>query len=122
MWDPDLYRQFSDERSRPFHDLVARIDADDPDLVVDLGCGPGELTASLAQRWPSAQILGIDSSAAMLERAAAYATSRIAFQHGDLRTWRPARPADVIISNAALQWVPEHLQLLPDLVSSVKPS
>lgn len=122
MWDPDLYRQFSDERSRPFFDLVGRIDVGRPDTVVDLGCGPGELTASLSARWPTSQILGVDSSAAMLDRAAAHAGARVRFQYGDLRTWRPDGPVDVIISNAALQWVPEHTDLLPDLVSALTPS
>jgi trans-aconitate 2-methyltransferase len=62
VWDPATYLQFADERSRPFHDLVARIGAVDPRVVVDLGCGPGQLTASLAERWPTAELIGVDSS------------------------------------------------------------
>jgi trans-aconitate 2-methyltransferase len=69
MWDPGQYRRFGDERSRPFFDLVGRIGADQPNLVADLGCGPGELTATLAERWPRARVTGVDSSPAMIETA-----------------------------------------------------
>ncbi|HXL17591.1 MAG TPA: methyltransferase domain-containing protein, partial [Streptosporangiaceae bacterium] len=69
MWDPGRYRQFGAERSRPFYELISRIGAAEPAGVVDLGCGPGELTADLCSRWPSADVLGIDSSAEMIEAA-----------------------------------------------------
>ena len=72
MWDPVTYLRFDDERARPFADLVARIDAVDPRTVVDLGCGPGTLTARLAHRWPRATVRGLDSSPEMVVRAAAY--------------------------------------------------
>ena len=68
-WDPQKYGQFSDERSRPFFDLVAQVRAETPRRVVDLGCGSGELTATLAERWPGAEVIGIDSSPHMIERA-----------------------------------------------------
>ena len=119
VWDPATYLQFADERSRPFHDLVARIRTVDPGVVVDLGCGPGRLTASLAERWPNAQVLGLDSSAEMIDNAQQYASERIRFVVGDLRGWQPDFPVDVIISNATLQWVPGHRALLPRLVTAL---
>ena len=117
VWDPATYLEFADERSRPFLDLLSRVNAGHPRLVVDLGCGPGQLTASLADRWPDAQILGLDSSPEMIKQAAEFASQRVSFQVQDLRDWRPAAPVDVIISNATLQWVPGHRGLLPDLVN-----
>jgi trans-aconitate 2-methyltransferase len=71
MWDPGAYLRFGSERARPFFDLLSRVPADDPGFVVDLGCGPGNLTAVLAARWPAAQVLGVDSSAEMIEAAQA---------------------------------------------------
>lgn len=115
-WDPTVYLQFADQRSRPFVDLVTRVDTAAPATVVDLGCGPGQLTASLRRRWPEATITGLDSSPEMIERAQAYADERLTFSVGDVRDWRPPTPVDVIISNATLQWVPEHRALLPQLV------
>jgi trans-aconitate 2-methyltransferase len=115
MWDPDQYGHFGGERSRPFFDLVGRVAAKDPALVVDLGCGPGTLTAELARRWPRAEVRGIDSSAQMIEAAQAIPAStggRLSFALGDVRDWEPDRQADVIISNAVLQWVPDHLNVL----------
>jgi trans-aconitate 2-methyltransferase len=120
-WNPDTYLQFADERSRPFYDLVARVGSSDPYDVVDLGCGPGQLTASLADRWPTAQIVGLDSSAEMIEAAQEHARERVRFEVTDLRSWRPETPVDVIISNATLQWVPGHRDLLPHLVEALKP-
>jgi trans-aconitate 2-methyltransferase len=119
MWDPTTYLQFADERSRPFFDLLSQVRADEPSRVVDLGCGPGQLTASLADRWPSANVLGIDSSPEMIERADRYAGARVRFAVSDLRDWHPSEPVDVIVSNATLQWVPDHRSLLPRLVRSL---
>jgi trans-aconitate 2-methyltransferase len=121
VWDPSTYLEFGDERSRPFVDLLSRVNATDPKVVVDLGCGPGQLTASLADRWLNAQIIGLDSSPEMITHAAQFATSRVRFELQDLRDWRPDTSVDVIISNATLQWVPEHRALLPSLVSSLNP-
>jgi trans-aconitate 2-methyltransferase len=118
-WDPDRYLVYADERARPFVDLLARVGAESAQLVVDLGCGPGNLTALLAERWPGADVLGIDSSAEMVERASESGFDGVRFEAGDVRTWRPAGPVDVLISNATLQWVPDHLDLLPDLVEHV---
>jgi len=123
-WDPDAYLQFGEERGRAFHDLLARVPAgpDDVRRVVDLGCGPGNLTRQLARRWPGAVVEGVDASAAMVGHAVADGTSeRLAFTVADLRTWSPAEPVDVLVSNATLQWVPGHLDLLERLLSAVRP-
>jgi trans-aconitate 2-methyltransferase len=119
MWDPGQYLRFADERSRPFFDLLGRVRAEDPGLVADLGCGPGQLTATLADRWPDAEVRGIDSSAEMIEAARELRPSgghgsegRLSFAVADVRQWQPERPADVIVCNAVLQWVPDHLRLL----------
>jgi trans-aconitate 2-methyltransferase len=120
-WDPERYLTYADERGRPFVELVARVGADRPERVVDLGCGPGNLTALLADRWPDADLLGLDSSPEMVE-AARRAEPRVAFEVADLREWEPpAGSVDVLVSNATLQWVPGHLELLPRLVSAVRP-
>ena len=120
-WDAGVYGAFSDERARPFVDLLARVGAESPRTVVDLGCGPGTLTAGLAVRWPTAQVTGLDSSPAMVEAAAAQAGPRVSFVLGDLAAWRPEQPVDVVVSNAALQWVPDHRALLPGLVDALAP-
>ena len=116
MWDPDQYQRFSDERSRPFFDLLARVRAEDPRMLADLGCGPGTLTAALARRWPGAEVRGIDSSPEMIETARelpeAGAGGRLSFTLGDVRDWKPDGRVDVIVSNAVLQWVPGHLDVL----------
>jgi trans-aconitate 2-methyltransferase len=120
-WDPDRYLTYADERGRPFVELVARVGAASPETVVDLGCGPGNLTALLRERWPAADIRGLDSSPEMIDQAHAVDPS-IAFEVADLRTWASeGDPVDVLVSNATLQWVPDHLDLLPALVDRVTP-
>jgi trans-aconitate 2-methyltransferase len=118
-WDPDRYLAFADERGRPFVDLMARVGARSPRRVVDLGCGPGNLTALLASRWPDADVVGVDSSPEMVERARGVPGVRP--EIGDVRTWQPDEPVDVLVSNATYQWVPGHLPLLPRLVGHVRP-
>lgn len=118
-WDPERYLAYADERGRPFVELVARVGATAPRRVVDLGCGPGNLTALLKARWSDAEVAGVDSSPEMV--AAARSVAGVDFSVGDLRTWRPDEPVDVLVSNATLQWVPGHLDLLPDLVGHVAP-
>ncbi|WP_408898257.1 methyltransferase domain-containing protein [Nocardioides sp. R1-1] len=124
-WDPERYLAYADERSRPFLDLLGRVAAPEPRVVVDLGCGPGTLTSLLADRWPGAAVTGVDSSDAMIRAACdSPAADRVAFHRGDLRDWLGAAPAggvDVLVSNATLQWLPEHLDLLPALVRAVAP-
>ena len=113
-WDPQQYLRHAGERARPFADLLGRVDAAGPRRVVDLGCGEGALTASLASRWPDAEVTGVDSSAEMLAAAEAHAVpGRLAFVAGDVRDWSPAgSPLDVVVSNAVLHWVPGHAELL----------
>jgi len=118
-WDPERYLGFADERGRPFVELLARIGAEDPERVVDLGCGPGNLTVLLVRRWPGARVQGVDSSEEMV--AAAPAHAHVEFSVADLRDWRPEEPVDVLVANAVLQWLPEHLDLLPRLVEAVTP-
>ena len=119
-WDPDRYLTYADERGRPFVELLARVDAADPATVVDLGCGPGNLTALLVERWPGARVVGLDSSAEMIEKARA-TTPAVDFRVADLRDWATgADQVDVLVSNATLQWVPGHHELLPALVARVK--
>jgi trans-aconitate 2-methyltransferase len=120
-WDPERYLTYADERGRPFVELVARLGAEAPATVVDLGCGPGNLTTLLRYRWPEADIRGLDSSPEMIEKAQRVDPS-ITFEVADLRSWAAeADPVDVLVSNATLQWVPDHLDLLPALVSRVRP-
>ena len=121
-WDPERYLTFADERGRPFLDLVSRIDAAAPDRVVDLGCGPGNLTRTLAVRWPGAEVLGYDSSAEMIATARRD-PGQVTYDVLDLEGWLDSGDrADVVVSNAMLQWVPGHLALLPRIVASVSPS
>jgi trans-aconitate 2-methyltransferase len=111
MWDPAVYRRYGAERSRPFFDLVARVGAESPRAVTDLGCGPGDLTRTLAERWPSATLTGVDSSPEMIEKASAHG-SAATFRLADVREWQPGPDVDVLVTNATLQWVPEHRELL----------
>src|SRR6476661_4880868 len=120
-WDPAQYLKFAGPRLRPALDLLQRIDAETPGTVYDLGAGAGNVTRLIAARWPAARIVGVDSSAEMLAKAAAE-NPAIEWQKADLATWRPDRPADVIYSNAALHWLPEHPQLLSSLVGALAPN
>jgi trans-aconitate 2-methyltransferase len=121
-WDPARYLRFADQRARPFEDLLARVPAERPSRVVDLGCGPGNVTTLLAERWPEASVLGVDSSAEMIAAAERRAIpGRLGFEHADLRTWQAQSPVDVLITNATLQWVPGHLELLPMLLGRLAP-
>ena len=118
MWDPTVYRRFGAERGRPFADLMARVGAEEARAVVDLGCGPGELTATLAGRWPGATVTGVDSSPEMIERARALG---IQVRLGDVRDYVPDPDVDVLVSNATLQWVPGHDRLLARWVRQLSP-
>ncbi len=112
MWDVRQYERYRDERSRPFFDLLARVADRDFDEVVDLGCGSGELTLALSARWPRARVTGIDNSAEMLAAARPRAVAgRVEFVEGDAASWAGA--ADLLFSNATLQWVPDHDVLIP---------
>src|SRR4051812_15649112 len=121
-WDPRQYAAYADERARPFFELLARVDVERPAEVGDLGCGPGGLTATLLDRWPDATVVGVDSSADMIETAAEHAVAeRLSFVQADIASWQPPGPVDVVVANAVLQWVPRHLELLPRIVSWLRP-
>jgi trans-aconitate 2-methyltransferase len=117
-WDPTQYGRFSDQRGRPFFDLVAQIEAPAPGTVVDLGCGPGELTVTLADRWPGATIRGIDASSEMIDRVPR--DSGVTFSIGSAEDF-DATGTDVLISNAMLQWVPGHQELLGSWANQLNP-
>lgn len=122
VWDPRQYEQFGSERARPFHDLLAQVDVPAARRVADLGCGTGALTAALLDLWPGAVVVGVDRSPEMLAEALPRAVDgRLEFQLGDVRTWEPAEPLDVIVSNATLQWVPDHLPVIERLASFLNP-
>lgn len=109
MWDPAKYLDYADLRGRPFHDLVGRVRAQAPRRVVDLGCGPGNLTVELAKRWPSAVLEASDSSPEMVAAARA---AGLAAEQVDVHDWEPRPDTDVVLTNAVLQWVPDHRELL----------
>lgn len=119
-WDPRQYLKFGNERLRPAYDLLARVSAESPQSIVDLGCGTGTVTALLRARWPQAKITGIDNSREMLERAQTAAPDA-AWELADLAQWAPASPPDLIVSNAALHWLDDHPKLFPRLMSYLAP-
>jgi trans-aconitate 2-methyltransferase len=119
-WDPSQYLRYADERLRPALDLMARIAAEAPRRVVDLGCGPGNVTALLKQRWPRAEVTGVDGSAPMLAKAAAAAPD-CRFIEADIAAWTPGEPPELLYSNAALHWLPGHATLFPRLLSLLAP-
>ena len=119
-WDAKQYLRFGAERTRSAFDLLARIDLATPRRIVDLGCGPGNSTGLLRERWPDAEITGLDSSADMLE-AARRDHAGIDFVVGDIAEWTPDDGYDLVFSNAALQWVSDHERLLPRLIKAVAP-
>ena len=119
-WDAGQYLRFADERTRPALDLLARIEIAAPRRVVDLGCGPGNSTALLRGRWPDAAFEGLDASQDMVAAARRYHPG-IEFVAGDIAGWMPVELYDVVFSNAALQWVGNHAELVPRLIAAVKP-
>jgi trans-aconitate 2-methyltransferase len=119
-WDPAQYLKFADERTRPALDLLARVHAETPATVFDLGCGPGNVTRLLRTRWPKARVMGVDRSEAMLTQARANHPG-IEFVAADLATFRPAAPAGAIVSNAALHWLSDHAGLFPALAGCLAP-
>ncbi|WP_422742827.1 trans-aconitate 2-methyltransferase [Mycobacterium sp. WMMD1722] len=118
MWSPETYLAFADHRGRPFYDLLARIGATDPRRVADLGCGPGNLTLTLSQRWPSATVEAWDSSPEMVAAARERGVDAAV---ADVREWTPRPDTDVVVSNATLHWVPEHRVLLSRWVRALRP-
>jgi trans-aconitate 2-methyltransferase len=119
-WSAAQYVKFEDERTRPARDLVARIPNAAVATAADIGCGPGNSTELLRERYPHADIVGVDSSPDMIE-AARKRLPGVAFEVADIRQWEPEWPFDVILANAALQWIPEHETLLPGLIATLSP-
>jgi len=117
-WNPEAYLTFADHRLRPALDLIDRIPLTAPQRIVDLGCGPGNVTAQLAARWPGAQVTGVDGDPAMLARARADHPA-VRFVAEDIAGWQPERPVDLVFSNAALHWLDDHASLLPRLLLGV---
>ncbi len=117
-WDSVQYLRFERERTQASHDLVRRIALAAPRTIVDLGCGPGNSTRVLRERWPAARVLAVDSSAEMLETARSTDTG-VDWEQGDIASWTPAAPVDLVFSNAALQWLPHHDHLVRNVWSHV---
>jgi trans-aconitate 2-methyltransferase len=123
-WHPERYLAFDDHRTRPAADLLARVPLRAPSRVVDLGCGPGNSTALLAKRWPEAHVTGIDNAPAMLAKARERGIAVHWAAHwveADIASWQPDAPVDLLFSNAALQWLPDHRTLLPRLLGCLRP-
>ncbi|NML46823.1 trans-aconitate 2-methyltransferase [Ramlibacter sp. G-1-2-2] len=119
-WNPALYSRFEDERTRPARELLARVPLAHAKHVVDLGCGPGNSTELLVQRFPDAEVVGVDNSPAMVE-SACQRLPGTRFELADIGSWQPAQAPDLIYANAALQWVPGHEALFPRLFSLLAP-
>lgn len=120
-WSPSQYHRFRDERSRPFHDLLALVRPSPGMRVVDLGCGTGELTRLMHHRLAASETIGIDNSAAMLGAAAANACPGLRFEPTPIEAFADAQGLDLVFSNAALQWVDDHESLFPRLAALVRP-
>lgn len=119
-WNPALYLAFEDERTRPPRDLLARVPLARPRRVIDLGCGPGNSTELLAQRWPDAEVIGVDNSPAMIEQARARLPG-LRFELADLVSWTPPEDTELLFANAVFQWVPDHLDVLARLLDQLAP-
>jgi trans-aconitate 2-methyltransferase len=118
-WDPEQYERFRDYRDRPARDLIARLPADlEPGEVWDLGCGTGEHAALFKRRWPTASVHGLDNSADMLAKGRALPED-VDWVEGDMGTWRPEGAVDLIFTNAALHWLPDHGKLFPALAGDL---
>lgn len=120
-WDPEQYERFRQERSKPFYDLLAMVTPIPGGRAIDLGCGTGELTKVLHETVGARATTGLDNSETMLEKSEAFAGNGLRFKLGTILRFRPSKPFDLVFSNAAIQWVPEHRTLLPKLTEAVAP-
>ena len=120
-WNPGQYEKFKNERSRPFHDLAALVDPKGVRTIVDLGCGTGELTKLLHAKLKAQRTLGTDSSAQMLDKAKAFAGEGVEFVMSPIESFEPYLPFDLVFTNAALQWLPNHRELIPRVLKWVAP-
>ena len=118
-WNPAQYAKFSDQRTRPALDLLARVPSDAVSTVVDLGCGAGNITEKMVERWPGAQVIGVDGSTEMLA-VARQRNSSISWVEADLGRWSIPGGADVVYSNAALHWLTDHDFLFPHLAEQLR--
>jgi trans-aconitate 2-methyltransferase len=117
-WNPAQYLAYADLRTRSSHELIARVALEQPGSITDLGCGPGNSTHALRLRWTDADIIGVDNSPQMLERARKEGPNA-RWIEADLKTWRPQQPVDLLFSSATLQWLNGHAQLFPALMTHV---
>lgn len=120
-WDPEQYGRFRDERAQPFHDLLDMLGDDPVGRAVDLGCGPGELTALVAKRLDVDEIVGVDHSSAMLANAAEHAGARVRFESGDIACWTSSADRDLVLAAASLQWVPDHSGVIERWTAALAP-
>ena len=122
VWDPGQYLRYGGHRLRPAIELFQRIDLDAPKQCWDIGCGAGEIAIAMTQRWPDAQVIGLDASAEMLAKGkAAGSDDKVEWRQADIDTWSPDEPADLIFSNAALHWLGDHKTLFPRLMQTLAP-
>lgn len=119
-WSPATYLRFEEERTRPARDLLAQVRLERPRRVIDVGCGPGNSTELLCARWPQAEVIGLDNSAAMLAEGRRR-LPRARFESGDAGSWVPEAEVDVVFANAVYQWVPQHLVQLARVLSRIEP-
>ena len=120
-WDPEQYRRFASERAQPFHDLLAMIGDRPVGRAVDLGCGPGELTALAAQQLEVSRMVGIDNAPAMLATADEHEGDHVRFELGDIATWTSHHDHDLVLAAASLQWVPDHAAVLSRWTDALAP-
>lgn len=129
VWDPAQYAHFAGHRARPFVDLTNAIQLEAPDQVFDIGCGPGNMTVTLAHRWPTANITGFDASAEMIDDANSLVANRddgtyanVSFAQQDAASWMPPADTDVVVSNAMFQWIPNHVEIISTWLAALQPS
>ena len=120
-WNPEQYRRFAAERAQPFHDLLALIEPGSISRAVDLGCGPGELTALAASQLAIDEMIGIDNSPAMLDKARQHASDSVHFRHGDLSQWTSDGDVDLVLAAASLQWVANHAAVMARWTAALRP-
>jgi len=119
-WDPAQYLRFAQPRLRPALELLARVDLEAPGVAYDLGCGTGAMARIIAERWPRCRVTGVDSSRAMLDAAGA-TPPNLEWQQQDIGAWSAEVPADLLYSNAALHWLPDHDRLFAHLLAQLSP-
>ena len=120
-WNPEQYRRFAEERAQPFHDLLALIEPSSIHRAVDLGCGPGELTALAAQHLGVDEMIGIDNSQAMLDKTGEHVSAGVRFEFGDIGEWKSSADFDLVLAAASLQWVPDHVDVLARWAGALRP-